>query len=193
MQHQGTVSIETKRLILRKFRIEDSEAAFKNWTNDEQVTKFLRWPAHPNVETTKTIINMWIQDYQNDNFYQWAICLKEKENEPIGSISAFDANEELSKIHIGYCIGRNWWNMGIVTEAFQAIIPFLIEQVKVNRIESTHDPLNPGSGKVMQKCGLIYEGTLRQADISNQGITDSAVYSILASEYYANLKEDTIK
>lgn len=41
------------------------------------------------------------------------------------------------------------------------------------------------SGKVMIKCGLKYEGTLRQADFSNKGIVDAAMYSLLASEHYA--------
>ena len=65
-----------------------------------------------------------------------------------------------------------------------AIIPFFFETVGVKRIESQHDPENPNSGKVMQKCGLKYEGTLRQADWSNKGIVDACMYSILATEYF---------
>jgi ribosomal-protein-alanine N-acetyltransferase len=93
----------------------------------------------------------------------------------------------LDIVHIGYCIGSKWWGQGITTEAFAGIIPFLFEEVGVNRIESQHDPNNPGSGKVMVKCGLKYEGTLRQADFSNKGIVDASMYSILSSEYYNNL------
>jgi len=92
-------------------------------------------------------------------------------------------NDELDLVHIGYCIGEKWWHQGIVSEAFSAIIPFLFEKVGANRIESQHDPNNPHSGKVMEKCGLKYEGTLRQADFSNQGIVDAAIYSILHEEY----------
>jgi len=74
---------------------------------------------------------------------------------------------------------------GNYSEAFMEIIPFLFDKVKVKRIESQHDPDNPNSGKVMIKCGLKYEGTLRQADFSNKGIVDAAMYSLLANEYYA--------
>ena len=56
MQHLGTALIETNRLILRKFRLDDSEAAFRNWTSDDSVTEFLRWPTHQNIETTEKII-----------------------------------------------------------------------------------------------------------------------------------------
>lgn len=56
--------------------------------------------------------------------------------------------------------------------------------MKVNRIESRHDPLNPNSGKVMMKCGLKYEGTSRQSDWNNQGICDASFYGRLASDYF---------
>lgn len=86
-------------------------------------------------------------------------------------------------VHIGYCIGRKWWNRGITSEALDAIIKYFINEVKVNRIESRHDPLNPGSGKVMIKCGMKYEGTMRKADINNQGICDCAYYALLSEDY----------
>lgn len=184
MNHVGTVIIETKRLILRQFTEKDATAAFRNWTSDEKVTEFLRWPTHESVEITQSILKEWINSYKNNDFYQWAIALKENSDEPIGTISVVDKNERLDIVHIGYCIGSKWWNQGITSEAFSGIISFLFDEVKVNRIESQHDPNNPNSGKVMVKCGLRYEGTLRQADFNNKGIVDASMYSLLASEYY---------
>ena len=183
MNHLGTVMLETERLILRKFTKEDYAAAFHNWTSDDKVTKFLRWPTHTSMAITQSIVDEWIASYVSPNFYQWAIVLKSI-NEPVGSISVVEQNEVVNSVHIGYCIGSKWWHQGITSEAFSGIISFLFEQVKVNRIESQHDPNNPNSGRVMQKCGLTYEGTYRQADISNQGIVDASMYSLLASEYF---------
>ena len=97
-------------------------------------------------------------------------------NEPIGTINVVDMKENLNIIHIGYCIGSKWWNQGITSEAFSGIIPFFFDEVKANRIEAQHDPNNPNSGKVMVKCGLKYEGTLRQAGFNIKGITDKAMY-----------------
>lgn len=184
MNHMGTIEIETKRLLLRRFKEGDTVAAFRNWTNDEKVTEFLRWPTHNSIEVTEGILKEWIASYSNKDFYQWAMVLKEYNNEPIGTIGVVDKNEKIDMVHIGYCIGSKWWNQGITSEAFSGIIPFLFDEVKVNRIESQHDPSNPNSGKVMEKCGLKYEGTLRQADFSNKGIVDASMYSILANEYY---------
>ncbi|MGL4763118.1 MAG: GNAT family N-acetyltransferase [Sarcina sp.] len=185
MIHMGTQKIETERLVLRRFK-EDANAMFKNWVNDSEVTKFLTWQPHRNIEVTKFILNSWLEEYKKDNFYQWAITLKENGDEPIGTISIVEQNEEIDMVHIGYCMGQAFWRKGIMSEALSSVIEFAIEELRANRVESMHDPRNPNSGKVMMKCGLKYEGTLRQADKSNQGICDTAMYGILASEYYKN-------
>ena len=182
MDHKGTKRIETERLILRKFTPDDVDSVFRNWTNDDSVTQFLRWPTHQNVETTRRVIMDWVEKSKNDDFYQWAIELKEI-GEPIGAISVVDMNEQLDILHIGYCIGSKWWHRGFTSEAYAAIIPYLFKEVGANRIESQHDPDNPNSGRVMRKCGMKYEGTLRQADYSNRGIVDACMYSILRDEW----------
>ena len=182
MEHKGTKTIETNRLLLRKFCVEDINAAYMNWTSDERVTEFLRWPTHTSMEITENVIKNWIKESEKADFYQWAIVLKDI-NEPIGTISVVDKNDDLNILHIGYCIGSKWWHKGITSEAFSAIIPFLFNEVGANRIESQHDPNNPHSGNVMKKCGLTYEGTLRQADINNKGIVDACMYSLLKSEW----------
>lgn len=184
MKHKGTITIETDRLILRKFTVGDVDAAFRNWTSDENVTEFLRWPTHANIAITERVLNSWIAGYERVNFYQWAIMLKVSD-EPIGTISAVDIDEQTEKVHIGYCIGSQWWHCGYTSEALSAIIPFFFEQVGVKRLESQHDPGNPNSGSVMKKCGMIYEGTLRKADWNNRGIVDACIYSMLASEYFS--------
>lgn len=184
MEHKGTSVIETERLQLRPFRENDAEAMFKNWESDEKVTEFLRWPTATSVQDAKQVLREWIKGYEKPDFYQWAIVLKEID-EPIGSISVVGKNEKLNMVHIGYCIGSKWWHKGITSEAFAAIIPFFFEEVQVNRIESQHDPNNPNSGLVMKKCGLKYEGTLRQADWSNKGIVDACMYSLLKSDWLA--------
>ena len=182
MEHKGTKTIETKRLVLRQFQKKDAEAMFNNWESDSKVTEFLRWKTAISIKEAEQVLEEWVRGYEALDFYQWAIVLKEI-GEPIGSISVVGKNEKLDMVHIGYCIGSKWWHQGITSEAFQAIISFFFEEVGVNRIESQHDPNNPNSGLVMKKCGLKYEGTLRQADWSNRGIVDACMYSLLKSEW----------
>ena len=182
MNHCGTQTIETERLILRQFRPEDADAMYRNWASDPEVTKYLMWPAHDSPEVSRAVTESWVKEYGNTAHYQWAITVKANGEEPIGDIAVVDRNEKTESMHIGYCIGRAWWHQGIMTEALQAVMDYLFDTVGVNRIEARHDPRNLHSGAVMRKCGMQYEGTLRQSDYNNQGICDAAYYGILRSE-----------
>lgn len=179
MRHVGTRRLETERLILRQFTVDDAAAMFKNWASDDEVTRFLTWPTHTGVEVSRSVLDDWVASYGREDFYQWAIVLKELGNEPVGSIGAVSLNDDLSLIHIGYCIGRSWWHRGITSEALSRLLDFFFDEVGANRIESRHDPRNPHSGMVMKKCGMHYEGTMRSADRNNQGICDCSWYAIL--------------
>ena len=183
MEHKGTKYIETKRLILRPFKAEDAPAMYKNWASDEEVTRFLMWPAHTELAVSEYVLQEWIQNYSQKDYYQWAIVFKEFSDEPIGSISVVKAiDETIRAAHIGYCIGKPWWHKGITSEALKTIMDYLFDEIGVNRIEARHDPRNPNSGEVMKKCGLKFEGTLRQSDWNNQGVCDANYYALLASE-----------
>ena len=179
MEHRGTQRIETDRLILRQFTVEDAQAMYDNWASDPEVTKYLTWPPHESAEATALLLQQWVDCYRQNNYYQWAIILKENGDFPIGSLFAECPDDRIKKFQIGYCIGKNWWHQGIMSEALSTVIRFLFEKVGANRIEALHDPNNPHSGDVMKKCGMTFEGIFRQSDWNNQGICDAAYYAIL--------------
>lgn len=181
LTHKGTQTIETPRLILRRFHADDAQAMFTNWASDPEVARFMTWPAHSDLTVTRAVLQNWVDGYENKNFYQWAIVLKEY-GEPIGSISVVHQYERIGKAEIGYCIGKSWWHKGLMSEALQAVMDYLFDEIGMNRIEARHDPNNPHSGGVMKKCGMKYEGTTRQSDWNNQGICDACHYALLAKD-----------
>ena len=185
LNHQGTKKLETERLILRQFKIEDYVEMYNNWACEDAVTKFLTWQTHTNLDVTKSVLAEWISKYANKDFYNWAIELKE-ENRLIGNISVVSLREETLSAILGYCMGSKWWGKEIMPEAGKAVLKYLFEEVGFNRIAANHDKNNPKSGRVMQKIGMTYEGTLRSAGFCNQGIIDDVRYSILKSEWDLN-------
>ena len=184
LTHKGTQTIETPRLILRRAETTDAQAMFRNWASDPEVTRFLTWPTYQSAESAYPVLNMWVKNYEKDDFYQWMIVLKEL-GEPIGSISVVNQRDDIAEAEIGYCIGKPWWHQGIVSEALTAVMDYLFDEVGMNRIEARHDVNNPHSGGVMKKCGMRYEGTHRAADRNNQGICDIAAYGILRTDRIA--------
>jgi len=185
LEHKGTVTLQTERLTLRRYSSADAEAMFDNWASDTEVTKYLRWQTHADVDVSKSVIESWVKQYPELDFYCWAITLKATD-EPIGTISAGKLRDDIAMAEVGYCIGRKWWHQGYTSEALNALIHFFFEKVGINRLEARHDTRNPNSGKVMQKCGLQHEGTLRQAGFNNQGICDLAINAILAKDYFGD-------
>jgi ribosomal-protein-alanine N-acetyltransferase len=80
----------------------------------------------------------------------------------------------------------NGGGKGYATEAFKRVIKFLFEEVEVETIYAEHLEANPASGRVMEKCGLTYEGTLRGRilDKISKKNEDIKSYSITREEYF---------
>jgi len=180
VKHKGTQNIETERLCLRKYKVEDAEDIFKNYATDEKVTKFLSWRPYADIESLSTFIAAQVSNYA-ENVYNWVI---EYKNQVIGSISAVKIYKENESCEIGYCLGYEFWNKGIVTEAMLAVLNYLFCEVGYHRIFAKHDIENPASGKVMMKCNMVYEGRLREHYLRHDGTySDSLIYSILNNEF----------
>lgn len=183
MEHVGTRTIETDRLVLRKIDISDAEDMFSNWASDEEVTRYVPWKPHKTIEDTKEIINFWLIDIDDADVYRWCIVYKDS-MQPIGTIDVVNLDEDLETAEIGYCLSRKHWGQGIMTEALIAVIDYLFSNVNFNRITAKHNVKNLASGKVMEKSGMTFEGVLRQAGKDNKGdYCDLSYYSILREEW----------
>lgn len=178
INHKGTVQLETEHLVLRRFVEEDVKPMYNNWASVPEVTKFVTWFPHKNIEETQVIVKHWVEEYSEPNRYQWAIVLKEID-EPIGSIGVVRQDDKISKAEMGYCIGNAFWHKGYTSEALSCVMEFLFNEVGFNRIAALHDVRNPNSGRVMMKCGMQFEGTHREAGITKEG--DKLTYSIYAA------------
>ncbi|WP_436513250.1 GNAT family N-acetyltransferase [Clostridium thermobutyricum] len=151
MDNKNTPTLETERLILRKFTKDDIEALFEIY-KDEEVNTYLPWfPLKSLKEAENFFYERYTKAYELDKGYKYAICLK-TDNKPIGYVNvSIDDNHDL-----GYGLRKDFWHKGIVTEASKAIL----EQVKKDGflyVTATHDVKNPRSGAVMKQLGMSYK------------------------------------
>ncbi len=183
MTHKGTNTIETERLVLRRFEAEDTRDMYNNWACDDEVNRYMTSISLTDPSQAEKAIGNWKLRYDNIEFYHWNITLKAEEDVKSAGFVCVVANDnDAQKAELGYCIGKKWWNCGYMTEAVSAVTKYLIDEIGYNRVEVQHDTDNPASGKVAQKCGMQYEGTLRQF-MNNKGkLCDIAVYSVLAGD-----------
>ena len=163
----------------------DLEPYYNNCLSDHEVWK---WSTYNPMNCIEDAVNIeklftekWFARYDNPNHYNWAIALKESD-EVIGRIRGMNPDDRTSQVELAYELGQNWWNKGLMTEAVNEVIGFFLRAVGFNRVYSSHAHKNPASGKVMQNCGMIYEGTMRQSVKCNNGLFDRVNYAILASD-----------
>ncbi len=146
----NTPTLETERLILRKFTENDLEALYRIYS-DEEANRFLPWFPLKNMEEARLLFReKYASKYLLPQAYAYAVCLKE-DDIPVGYIKV-DTREPYD---FGYGLRREFWNRGIATEAAKAVI----EQVKndgLSYITATHDRDNPRSGGVMRNAGMKY-------------------------------------
>ncbi len=181
LHHIGTQTIQTERLILRRFRPEDAPRVFDVWASDPEVSRYLRWTPHANADETAKVVAAWADSYENPRTYHWAICLPD--GGAIGSIGIFMISDHDETADAGYCIGKAYWGNGYTTEALRAAIAYMFERVRLNRIETYHAVNNPASGKVMQKAGMVHEGHARQKYRGREGFEDSELYAIVREDW----------
>ncbi|EGH4467961.1 TPA: GNAT family N-acetyltransferase [Campylobacter lari] len=144
--------LETNRLIIRKFTIEDTEHLF-SILSDEEVNKYLPWFPFTSIEQTKKHLDeFYIRTNNQNNFYRYAVCLKEN-NIPIGYIH-FENNNTSNDF--GYGLKKEYWSKGIITEACKKVIEKL-KNDNIKYITATHDISNIASGKVMKKLSMTYK------------------------------------
>lgn len=184
MKHIGTKNIETERLLLRRFKLEDAQKMYDNWASNPNVAKYVTWEAHKDVNETKALLEEWVEKYDSLETYKWVAELKDTK-EIIGSIDVVSKTFlPYGVCEIGYCYGEDFWGKGYGTECLKAVIRYLFEECDADVICAGHLSQNPGSGKVMIKSGLTYEGTQRGRFVDSDGIrNDLLTYSLTKEEY----------
>ena len=177
-----TKRLESNRLILRKFTLDDAEGMYNNWGSDPECCKYLAWDVHKSVDETKALLQSWVNDYENGAL-NWVVELKET-GEIIGSISVMELLKKQSTAAIGYCYGSKFWGNGYATEALRTVLEYLLNDCGIYLVEARHISGNPASGRVMEKAGMRKDGVLRSRRINKhtKERNDAVVYSIIKDE-----------
>ena len=169
---------ETNRLILRKPCMEDVPAIFSSYAQELEVTRYLLWTPHKNIEETYGVMRIMLKSWDDGSAYSFGIVPKDL-NSVIGMIGM---HPDRFKVEIGYVLARSYWRKGLVTEAVRAVTSWLLQQPDVYRVFATCDIENPASARVMEKVGMLREGILRRnsihPSIGNEP-RDSLIYAIV--------------
>lgn len=181
-KHNGTVNLETERLLLRRFDFNDIESMLNNWIANPNIQHNYGEPTYETKDSVRQLLNKWIPQYQNDSFYRWAIILKET-NENIGQIAFCRVYTEIETAEIEYCIGESFWGNSYASEALKAVLKYSFEAPEFSKLEAFHRIENPNSGRVLQKVGMKTISNVKRFEINNEQPTGEICYALTKEEY----------
>lgn len=184
LTHIGTNTIETDRLILRRFRYTDDDAMLKYWIADEKIQSMYSEPVYTTKEAVKELLDKYIDSYEKPDYYRWAITEKDSDK-CIGQIAYFLVDSKNHFAEIEYCIGSDFQCKGYATEATKAVIKYGFDKINLHKVQICTKTINKASKRVIEKCGFTYEGTLRDYFFFNGDYVGRLFFSILRSEYEA--------
>ena len=174
-------TLETDRLILRKMSKNDSGDMFE-YASNPAVTKYLTWDVHPNERFTRNYLAFLQSKYRSGEFYDWAVTLRQN-GKMIGTCGFTRFNYSACSAEIGYVLNPAYWGEGIADEAARRVIRFGFDYLGLNRIEAKCMSGNAQSRRVMEKIGMIFEGTTRDGMSVKNRFVSVDTSAILRDEY----------
>ncbi len=173
--------LTTPRLILRRLKKTDYQDMYE-YARDPLVTKFLTWHIHPSENYTLRYIVYVLPKYRSGEFRDWAVICKEN-NKMIGTCGFTSLDFSHNSGEIGYVLNRDYWGQGLAPEAIKAVMNVGFNDFNLHRIEAKYIEGNERSRRVMEKCGMTFEGLERESMFIKESYRTIGICSILRSEY----------
>ena len=167
------MKIETERLILRPVVRQDDKDIYE-YAKGANVGPNAGWKPHESIDETREVMQSLFLDKENI----WGIELKES-SKLIGTIGFMsDPKRQNDRVKmLGYALGEKYWGLGIIPEAADALITYAFKTWDIDYISAYCFPLNKRSRRVLEKCGFVYEATLKSCDkLFNGEIVDNDCY-----------------
>ncbi|MDF9867686.1 ribosomal-protein-alanine N-acetyltransferase [Bacilli bacterium PM5-3] len=167
--------METKRLLLREFEVNDVHDVYE-WGSDPKVSELMNFKTHQDLTESKYVIEEMLM--LNGSL----AIIKKDNNECIGSIGCI-YDKDHNKVNLGYALKYKYWNQGYMSEAVDCVVADLFNNKFVNRVEVYIYADNIASKRVIEKCGFIEEGYLKQFYYHKGSYKDCFIFGLVASDY----------
>lgn len=177
-------TLETPRLYLRRIMESDYRDMYE-YSQNSEVTKYLTWYEHDNPEYTKCYLKELQKAYKRGEFFDWGLEYK-PHSKFIGTAGFTLIDEDNNSAEIGYVLNPQYQGLGLMTEAITEILDFGFSTLCFERIYARHIKGNDASAEVMKRCGMSYEGELRNSLFVKGEYKTVMIYSILKEEYKKN-------
>ena len=178
---QNKPTLETQRLTLRPLNAEDVPD-LREWLGLDEIYTYWGRKASKGEKNPELLFidpRPWVKRKPSQDF-EWGIVWKET-GKVIGMLGIFDVqNQRMASV--AYRLHPAYWRQGIVSEALQQAIDFVFTETELQRLEASADVRNIASLRVLEKCGFVREGTVRQGKMVSV-YCDYAIFGLLRSDW----------
>ena len=156
--------IETARLVIRSFTLQDAQALHERVFGDEAAMKFIPRGASPSLDRTRTSVERFMRHEREHGFGLWAVELKGT-GELIGDCGLYLVQGVGPDVEVAYHFGKQWWGQGYATEAASACLTYGFKECGLSEIIAICFPEHIASRRVMEKAGMRYVGPARYYEL----------------------------
>lgn len=158
-----TIILETERLRLRTWSVDDAGAGFRIWGDPEVMRYVGTGQPNASVEETRAWLERMIAHQQRHGFCFWAVVDK-KTGQLLGSCGMGYQRDGGLPIEFGYTLARSHWGRGLTTEAAAACLRYAFEELRLPELSASVDSRNIASQRVLEKIGFTYQREEQLAD-----------------------------
>ncbi|WP_116999588.1 GNAT family N-acetyltransferase [Desertimonas flava] len=174
--------IRTERLILRAPLISDAEAAFERRRLPE-VARYQDWEMPYTRERAEASMarSAAMDGFAVGTFWTLTVVDAESPERILGDLVA-ELRWGGRVAYFGYTFHPDHWGRGYATEAAQALVRYFFDELGVTRIESSLHPDNAPSARVLEACGLRFEGLTRESFWVGDECSDDMLYGMTRAD-----------
>ena len=159
------VSLETERLVLRRFRQGDIEPMIE-MDSDPRVRRYIGDGSMPKPEKLSAEVRRWVESPEKDygRLGFWAVTVK-----PDDAFRGWAClNPRGDGIEVGYRLPVDVWGRGYATEAARRLLDYGFDTCGLEEIFAITHPDNRASQRVLEKAGLLFR---RMTTFEGQPVT----------------------
>ena len=176
--------IRTERLLIRPFQ-EGDLAAYFDRRNDPDVARYQDWELpYPMERAEKVVSAVAAMDGPQDEHWWMAVVCDPVTGEIFGDVGA-ELSWQGRTAEVGYTFAKEHWGQGYATEALEALVAYLFDEIDVTRVCGMLHPDNPASAMVLERTGLLFEGETKSSFWVGDELSDDWIYGMTRPDWEA--------
>ena len=167
----GTVDLWTGRMILRRYRPEDADSLYQYLGTDPSMYAYSGWNPYATLEMAQETVRGFIASYDDEHVYSWIMDI---DDVIVVTIGAYDYKDD--QIEVGFSVVKGWQRRGLATAALKKVLEYLTENEGISCVTAWCAAENIGSQKVLEKVGMKFLCTEKNALTVGDSVYDKLTY-----------------